>query len=122
MSANMRKRNKNQPKQPQKFLTTSQLARQLRLPVSTVKKYCEYGVLRFQRKSRNSYRLFVLKAAKEDIYLINRLKAMGLSMNQIRVGRCVGIVHKSSLEQALNRLNKRRQVARRRLKIGAQTG
>lgn len=79
-------------------------------------------MLRFQRKSRNSYRLFVLKAAKEDIYLINRLKAMGLSMNQIRVGRCVGIVHKSSLEQALNRLNKRRQVIRRRLKVGAQAG
>ena len=104
-------------KENKKYLTTSQLAKQLGFSVSTIKKYCRHGVLRFQKKSKNSYRLFVLKAAKDDLDLVNRLKSMGLSLDQIRDGRSDGIVHRSSLERALTRLNKKRHTIRQRLKV-----
>ena len=87
----------------QGYLTPRQLARQLGLSVSAVKGYCHDGVLRFKRKSKNSYSLFVLKSARDDERLLKRLKAAGLKHQNIGSNRLAGFVSKKALGRIISR-------------------
>ena len=90
-----------------RYLKTRELARQLGVSVSAVKSYTRRGILKFKRKSKNAYQVFVTKEARHDSELLRRLKASGCDLDRIRAGRLSSIVNKVNLERAILNFQKK---------------
>ena len=99
-----------------RYLKTRELARQLGVPVSAVKNYTRRGILKFKRKSKNAYQVFITKEDRHDSDLLRRLKASGCDLDRIRSGRLNSIVNRSNLERAILNFQKK-SFSRQRSKI-----
>ena len=64
-------------------LMQTELAAELGVRPSTVKYYTQLALLPYQQDGAGGHRRYDLKAVKERLELINKLKAKGLNMNGI---------------------------------------
>ena len=101
-----------------RYLKTRELARQLGVSVSAVKVYTQRGVLRFRRKSKKTYQVFIPRDARYDSGLLRRLKALGCNSEHIRSGKLSSVVSRVNLERAVSNFQKR-SFSRESLKVGS---
>ena len=90
-----------------RYLKTRELARQLGVSVSSVKSYTRRGILRFKRKSKNAYRVFISREDRHDSDVLRRLKALGCDLERIRTGRLDSVVNRVDLERAVLNFQKK---------------
>lgn len=64
-------------------LSQTELADELGIRPSTVKYYTQLALLPYEQAGAGGHRRYDLKAVRERIELINKLKAKGLNMNGI---------------------------------------
>ena len=100
-----------------RYLKTRELARQLGVSVSSVKSYTRRGILKFRRKSKNAYHVFITKEARQDSELLRRLKASGCDLDRVRPGRLSGVVNRVNLERAILNFQKK-SFSRKRSEAG----
>lgn len=100
-------------------MKTRELARQLGVPVSAVKSYTRRGILKFKRRSKNAYQVFISRQDRHDSDLLRRLRALGCDLQRIREGRLDSMVNRVDLERAVLNFRKK-SFSRDRSGVGLQ--